>query len=225
VSERGLYIVLEGSDGTGKSLQAELLTQKFESIGRSCLRVFNDETGFMEPVQEPGGTPKANELRRKIKDKTIPREPWQNVEWFTEARMSIWEEAILPALESGVDVITARSWVSTAAYQGYGQGIDLETIRNYTFEKVGKEYMEPNLICILALEDEIIRRKRLGIRSSTASQLDTFESMDQEFQDRMQTGYIRFAEDNNLRLVDASKSIQQVESSIWKQTELLLLAA
>jgi dTMP kinase len=116
MSERGKYIVIEGSDGTGKSLQAIETSRHLTELGYESLLVWNDETGQMEPVQEPGGTPRANIIRKRIKDKNIPRTPWDNVKWFTQARESIWDEAIEPALESGIWVVTARSWISTVAY-------------------------------------------------------------------------------------------------------------
>ncbi len=226
MTERGRYIVIEGSDGTGKSLQAIRLTERLQKLGFDPLLVFNDETNRMEPVQEPGGTPRANELRRRIKDKSIPRTPWQNVEWFTEARESIWNEAINPALEAGRPVITARSWVSTMAYQGYGEGVDLNKIREYTREHVGELYMQPDYICILAMKNERERRRRMIGRSADGMQKDTFESMGEEFQQNMQNGYIRFAHDNGIRLTSADGAPVDVEHRVWRKVRgLFTLAA
>jgi len=223
VTERGKYIVIEGSDGTGKSLQAIRMSEHLERAGRRILHVFNDETGLMEPVQEPGGTLRANRIRKRIKDKSIPRTPWQNVEWFTEARESIWNEAIRPALEDGLWVVTARSWISTVAYQGYGEGIDIDRIKSYTLEHLGEAYMNPDLVCILALQDERIRRERLRNSSRImSSELDTFESMPEEFQQNMQTGYVRFAEDNSIELIDASDTPENIEQVLWSKLQPLL---
>ncbi len=222
MTERGKYIVIEGSDGTGKSLQAIRLTKRLQRMGFDPLVTFNDETGVMEPVQEPGGTQHANEMRRRIKDRSIPRTPWQNVEWFTEARASIWSEAINPALEAGQPVITARSWISTMAYQGYGEGVDLNKIRDYTREQVGELYMQPDLVCILALQSEHARRERLRNRG-TDSNIDTFESMSDEFQQNMQNGYVRFAKDSNIRLTSADGAPIDVERRIWRKARGLFI--
>jgi dTMP kinase len=223
MSSRGRYIVIEGSDGTGKSLQAIRLTDHLERLGIPVLRVHNDETGNMEPIQEPGGTPKADLLRRKIKDKTIARTPWQNVKWFTEARQSIWREAIEPALAAGIWVVTARSWISTMAYQGYGEGESLDKIRDYTRETDGEAYMQPDAVYILALQDEAERRNRLNNADrSQATNLDAFESKPQAFQDSMQSGYIAFANDNSVERIDASQSRDEVEAAIWEKIEPLL---
>lgn len=221
--ERGLYIVYEGSDGTGKSHQAIETTHRLAELGYDPLLVFNDETGKMEPVQEPGGTPKANEIRKRIKDKTIPRTPWENVVWFTEARKSIWHEAIRPALLAGRPVVTARSYISTVTYQGYGEGIDPEIIRTYTREHVGEEYMSPDLVCILALKSERERRNRIAnANRGIDSSLDTFESMPEEFQQSMQNGYVRFAEDNGLEIISADPSREEVQAALWSKVEPLL---
>lgn len=221
--ERGKYIVIEGSDGTGKSLQAIRLTDRLESMGIKCLRVFNDETDRDEPIQEPGGTPTANVIRAKIKNKDIARTPWQNVEWFTEARESIWNEAIKPALDAGITVITSRSWISTMAYQGYGEGVPLDDIRDYTREHVGEEYMKPDLVLILAMKDEVQRRERITAAARNVSaDKDTFESMPAEFQANMQSGYVSFAEDNGIPLTDASGMPDEVDALIWDQVQKIL---
>ena len=220
--ERGKYFVFEGGDGTGKSTQAILFDKYIRSLGHDTLQVFNDETGLMEPIQEPGGTPAADILRRKIKDRTIERSPWNSVEWFTEARASIWNEAILPAFESGQHVITARSWLSTLAYQGYGEGMSLEEIRAYTREHVGEAYMAPDFVAILALKKEKARKTRLANRSITDSTADTFESKPEEFQTSMQSGYVQLAHDHGIELLDAEGSRTRVFRRILKSTQHLV---
>lgn len=222
--ERGKYIVLEGGDGTGKSTQAILLDSFVRSLGHDTLQTVNDETGKLEPIQEPGGTPQADILRRRIKDKTISRSPWDNVEWFTEARQYIWRDAIQPALESGKHVITARSWLSTMAYQGYGEGISLEDIEQYTRDHVGNTYLQPDFVAILAITNEWDRKKRLDARSVDAqvdSQADTFESKPAEFQASMQDGYLRLAEERGIPVIDASGSRIKVFANILDHIEPL----
>ncbi len=221
--ERGKYIVLEGSDGTGKSTQAVMLDSFVRSLDYDTLQVINDETGRLEPIQEPGGTPEANELRRRIKDASIDRSPWQNVEWFTEARSYIWNDAILPALESGKHVITARSWLSTLAYQGYGEGISLEDIETYTRNQVGEAYLEPDFVAILAIKNEQARRARLINRSVTTplAEADTFESKPAEFQASMQDGYVRLAEARDIPIIDAAGSRIEVFRHILGHIEPL----
>lgn len=219
--ERGKYIVLEGGDGTGKSTQAILLDKFVRSLGYDTLQVMNDETGQLEPIQEPGGTPKANELRRRIKDASIQRTPWQNVKWFTEARESIWNEEIEPALERGQYVITARSWLSTLAYQGYAEGIPVEKIEAYTRERVGEAYMKPDFVAILAIKEEQARKARLDNRAHTNSELDTFESKPAEYQDSLHKGYLQLAKEQHIPVIDARGSRIEVFRNILQHVEPL----
>ena len=214
MSERGKYIVLEGGDGTGKTTQTIMLDAFIRSLGGDTLRVFNPETDREEPLQEPGGTPKANELRKRIKDKSIDRTPWDNVKWFTEARISLNEELIQPALDRGQYVLSARNWLSSIAYQGYGEGIPLQDIEDYTREQLGDSYMNPDFVAILAIKDELNRRRRMEGRDEAAIEKDTFESKPEEFQTNMQSGYVQFAELKDIQLIDASRSKVEVFSSV-----------
>jgi len=221
MSEFGKYIVFEGSDGTGKSTQAIDVTNKLIELGLDPLLVYNDETDRMEPVQEPGGTPEANVIRRKIKDKTIERTPWDNVVWFSDAREYIWNDAIFPALKAGRPVITARSWISTVAYQGYGEGIPIPTIEAYTRHRVGEQYMHPDLLVVLALKSERARRERMRTRDDSHAG-DTFESMPKEFQEGMQNGYVQYATEHGVDIVDASQTKTEVFNELWSKVEPII---
>jgi len=221
MSERGKYIVIEGGDGTGKSTQVNMLNARLNELGIETLVTPNADSGELEPIQEPGGTDVANELRRRIKDVSIPRTPWQNVEWFTEARRSNWHELINTSLEQGVWVPTARNYYSTIAYQGYGEGISIEKIEQYTKEYVSPRYMDPDFICVLALKNEAVRMQRIEQRSND-SHLDTFESKPEQFQTSMQQGYIRYAEAKGVSVIDASRPKDEVFAAIWQHVKKLL---
>lgn len=220
--ERGRYIVIEGSDGTGKSTQAMRLSQHLIELGHQVLLTPNAESGQLEPIQEPGGTPEADKIRIWLKDKSIERTPWQDVEKFTEARRLVWNERILPALESGMHVITARSWISTVAYQGYGDGISIDRIRDYTRQQVGDAYMSPDLVCILAITNEQVRKQRIMQRGDESYQ-DTYESKPEAFQYNMQDGYVRYAKENGILLIDAGQTKDAVFQAIWTEVQKLLL--
>ena len=222
MSERGKYIVGEGGDGTGKTTQILMLDDHIRSLGGDTLRVYNEETDRYEPIQEPGGTPLANELRKRIKDKSIDRTPWDNVVWLTDARVSTNEELIQPALEKGEYVLSGRNWFSTVIYQGYGQGVPIDEITDYTRERVGEKYMTPDMAVIFAIQKEVERQKRLSGRSGTDVRKDTFESLGDDFQERMRQGYISFSEERDIALVDASGKREEVFKLFLKHAEPLL---
>lgn len=213
---RGHYIVIEGADATGKSKHAIELTNYIETeLHRPVLRVFNDETGANEPIQEPGGTSYANQIRHQLKDGKLNLSPQQQVDLFTDARVSNWNELMKPALEDGATVVTARNYLSTIAYQGYGFGYDQQSIVNTTRERVGESYVRPDVLCVLALTDEVERRRRLKMASRKFDvDQDRFESQPDDFQMRMQKGYLELAGKFDATLIDSTPPPNQVQASI-----------
>lgn len=231
MAERGKYIVFEGADGTGKSEQAKAISRRLEERGRKVLYLINQDSGLYEPIQEPGGVPIANELRKIIKNGTLHRDPWEDVLLFTAARRANWQQAMEPALVAGIDVITARSYISTIAYQGYASGVPIEKILKRTRDDVGPEYMSPDLELILAIENEELRQSLIAQRGPLENP-DTFEARPAAWQHSMKNGYLRFASeyDREVMYIDfhptqdpaeRQQSINRVTERIWPRIEAL----
>ena len=180
----GTYIVIEGNDGTGKSTQAELLADYCCQQGREVIIV--EEPGSDDPGKT---TPIASYLRSLIKNGTLARDPEINLALFSAARRELWQQKIEPALKRGAVVISARNYVSTLAYQGYGEGIDTRHIMKITRLFTSERYMRPDCIIILALDNENERRKRIAKRSQSIDTSDTFESRGSNFQKRVDAAY------------------------------------
>ncbi|RWZ78014.1 MAG: dTMP kinase [Candidatus Chaera renei] len=221
MSERGKYIVLEGHDGTGKSEQARRLIGRLGSLGISCLQA---------PIEEPGGSPASDELRKIIKNGNLPRDPWSNVLMFTAARRLSWLQTIQPALNRGVWAVAARNWISTAVYQGYGQGADVAKIRSFTGDNVHPDYLNPDAQLILTLDSQLTRRQRIADRDEQPESPDIFESMPDDFQRKVQDGYEAFARRFNVATVpvvnrsDLPKqaSIELTGRRIWRHVSRLI---
>lgn len=209
MSERGKYIVIEGNDGTGKSSQVQELRRRLGVQGISSIE-----------IHEPDGVPIAAELRPIIKNANLQRDPWSNVLLFTVARRLNWLQAMQPALEKGTWVLAARNWVSTAVYQGYGEGVDLASIKDRTRADVGDDYLVPDLALILSLKDSAQRQSRISGRGELDNP-DTFESRGGEFQSKLEDGYERFAKDNGIEIIDASPAADIVAAEIWKRVKPL----
>lgn len=209
MSERGKYIVIEGNDGTGKSTQVERLEMRLAAAGIHCSQ-----------IHEPDGPPTASRLRDIIKDGRLERDPWTNVLLFTASRRISWLQAMKPALDNGEYVVAARNWFSTIAYQGYGQGIELEKIERFTKDNIAEDYLSPDLTLILSLQDEE-RSGRITAREEL-NRPDTFESLPPDFQARVNTGYIQFAMDHGIEIIDGSQSIEVVEEEIWSRVKNLM---
>ena len=215
MNERGLYIVLEGHDGTGKTEQAVRL---HASLGRYGIRVCNfiveEPDGAKDMVTGKSLVPVATELRKIIKNGSLLRSPHTNMSMFNDARRENWLQAIRPALDRGETVVTARNWLSTIAYQGYGEGIPIEEIEASVRDDVSEEYMNPDLTLILDVTDHAVKKARIGLRGELESP-DTFESKDHSFQDRVRHGYVEYARTHNIPIIDASGTKDEVEALIW----------
>lgn len=214
MENRGKYIVIEGSDGTGKSTVANLVAEKLRDDGRSVIRV--DEPDSAKNSEGEILVPIASELRRIIKDGSLGRTALTNILLFTAQRRENWLQATKPALEDGVNVVSARNYWSTEIYQGYGEGYNRNIIRALTWFAVGREYMKPDHTFILDLDDEVERQKRIASRGDLETP-DTFESRDDDFQNRLLVGYRKLAHSKGIRPIMSTKPPAAIADDIYAQ--------
>ena len=203
----GHYIVIEGNDGTGKSTQVALLAEWLRSRGREVV-----------VVEEPGSddleksTPVANELRRVIKNGELVRAPEINLALFSAARRELWQQKIRPSLERGAVVLSARNYLSTLVYQGYGEGLDETEIVRMTELFTSERYLKPDVMVILTLS-HAKRAERIAMRGKLTHP-DTFESRDQTFQDTLNVGYEAVARTYSVPLLSADGDIEAVQTAV-----------
>src|SRR4029077_2280566 len=115
----GFFISFEGPEGSGKSTQIHRLAAALAEQGHAVWT-----------TREPGGT-RAGETIRPILlgPHAGPLSAWSEALLFTAARAQLVEEVIRPRLHRSELVLCDRYSDSTLAYQGYGRGIDLESLR------------------------------------------------------------------------------------------------
>jgi len=194
---RGLFITIEGIDGTGKTTQIKLLSKYLKGKGYNIL-----------VTQEPGGTRIGQEIRDILKDKTnIELLPLTEMLLFMAARYQHLQEVVSPALQEGKIVISSRYVDSTYAYQGYGEGLSLTHIQRVE-EMVIEDDLYPDLTIILDLPSKtaIKRIKR---------DKDRIESKDIEFYDRVRMGFhmiVRMS--HRCKIVDARGKVEDVHKRI-----------
>lgn len=115
---RGLFLVLDGLDGNGKTTQVEQLARWFEERGDSVVR-----------ARDPGSTAAGDDIRKLLLDVrsqiTMPCETLL----YLASRAQLVHEIIEPAIASGRVVVCDRFSLATLAYQGYAGGQDIEMIR------------------------------------------------------------------------------------------------
>ena len=154
----GLFIVLEGIDGTGKSTQAKQLAEWFREQGREVV-------ASREPTDGPWGT------KIRATAATGRLSPAEALDYFLRDRREHVEQLIAPALAAGKVVILDRYYFSTMAYQG-SRGVDPEEIRrqNEVFAPV------PDLLFILDVDVDTALT-RIGGRGDTANEFEKHESL------------------------------------------------
>jgi dTMP kinase len=197
---RGRFITIEGGDGAGKTTQAKMLTAALERAGISA-----------RLTREPGGTSGGEAVRRLLLEGDD--EPWDSVGealLFVAARRHHVKTLIAPTLARGIWVVCDRFADSTLAYQGYGQGVDLEQLAALHRFAIGD--FAPDLTVILDVAVEIA----VARAADRAATQDRFERLDLRFRERLRRGFRKIAEDDPGRcvLIDVAGDPQMVHCAI-----------
>ncbi|MSU89845.1 dTMP kinase [Rhodobacteraceae bacterium 2CG4] len=204
---RGLFISLEGIDGSGKSTQAGLLAERLRERGIA-----------VHLTREPGGSPGAEAIRSLLVEGDPARwSPETEILLFTAARRDHLERVILPALARGVIVVCDRFADSTRVYQGAARADLRRTVDALHDLMIATE---PDLTLIVDMDP----RAALSRGLARSSGEDRFEDMGAAFQERLAEGFRRLAEDapDRCRLIDGAGAPDQVAARIWAAVEPLL---
>jgi len=197
--KRGLFVSLEGIEGTGKSTQAKLLAEYLSKKGYETVL-----------TEEPGGTPISRQIRKiLLSTKHDKMDYLTELLLYNAARIQHIKEKIIPALNSGKIVITDRFSDSTVAYQGYGRGINLKLIDS--LDKIATGGIRPDITLLLDLDVEtgLMRNKKINKR-------DRLELEDIEFHEKVRDGFLKLAakEIGRIKLIKASGSIDAIHREI-----------
>ena len=202
----GLFITFEGTEGSGKSTQINLIARRVEAKGRR-VRV----------LREPGGTPIGEEIRHTLQHSAsnAAMTPEAELLLINASRAQLVREVIRPALEAGEVVLCDRFYDSTTAYQGYGRGLDLGLVEWVVGFAVGST--RPRLTLLLHIPLEISESRRRHRQTRTPSPRDRMEQADRQFFERVEQGFLAIAakEPARVRLVDATGSRETVLETIW----------
>ena len=123
-------------------------------------------------------------------------------------------EVIEPALEQGKDVLCDRFTDSTRAYQGSGRGLSGESIDQ--LDELATEGRSPDLTLVFDLPVEEARRRGAGVKRLERGEIDRLDAEGLDFYRRVRDGYLAIAEGEpeRVRLVDASGSVERVQSQV-----------
>ncbi|MCI0535889.1 MAG: dTMP kinase [Verrucomicrobiales bacterium] len=207
---KGLFITFEGTEGCGKTTQINLLAERLRSLGQPC-----------RLVREPGGTPIGEEIRYTLKHSAQNHAMTSEAELLlmNASRAQLVREVIQPALAAGEIVLCDRFYDSTIAYQGYGRGLDLDFVRRIIAFAVGET--RPHFTILLTLPVGISEARREGRQSAATFERDRMEEADRSFFLKVEEGYrmIAAAEQQRVRPVDATRSIDEVQAEIWREVQ------
>jgi len=202
----GLFITFEGNEGSGKSTQVALLAARLREQG-CAVRV----------LREPGGTPIGEEIRHTLKHSQANDAMTAEAELLlmNASRAQLVREVIRPALQAGEVVLCDRFYDSTTAYQGYGRGLDLHTVKAVIDFAVGDT--RPDLTLLLLVPPEVSEERRLARQATLPFMRDRMEEADRGFFERVTRGYqaIAAAEPQRVRLVPATGRVEVVSAHLW----------
>jgi len=207
--KRGLFLSFEGGEGSGKSVQAKLLSELLAQRGREVVL-----------TREPGGTAAGERIREIVLHaQEIALGPEAQVLLYSTARAQNVREVIAPALEAGKVVIADRFYDSTLAYQGYGHGVPLDQIRDVTKLAVGDLVPDRTFLLDIAVS---IGLGRSGWRAQ--SKWDRFEVLDPAFHERVREGYLRLAaaEPRRWIVIKADRDEKAIATDVRRELDALL---
>lgn len=197
---RGIFISMEGPDGSGKTTQIDLLKKYLESIGYDDILV----------TREPGGTAISEAVRS-----VILNPEYKEMGYMTEAllyasaRAQLVSEVIAPALSSGKAVISDRFVDSSVVYQGMARGLGIETV--YEINKFAIQGIMPELTIHLDLPATV------GLaRAKGRAELDRMELESVEFHEKVAQGYRNLAAlaPDRIKTIDATQPVEQIHKTI-----------
>lgn len=203
---KGLFIVMEGPDGSGKTTQINLLEQYLKEAGYECLI-----------TREPGGTVIGEEVRELILNPEYKEmSPVTEMLLYAASRAQLVHEVIGPALEAGRIVISDRFVDSSIVYQGIARNLGISTVAAVNAPGIGI-YRPDGIFFIDLSEAEGIRRKK------NQKKLDRMEQESIDFHHLVSEGYHKvLAERPEVIKIDGGKDIDVIQKKIRNHVDELL---
>ncbi|MGD9543128.1 MAG: dTMP kinase [Methylocystis sp.] len=201
--EQGHFITFEGGEGVGKSTQLARLAEHLRDCGLE-----------VATTREPGGTPKAEKLRRfLLSGRAAPLGALAEAVLFSAARADHVETLIAPVLKRGGWVLCDRFADSTRAYQGAQGGVDARTLALLERAAVGDTRPDLTIILDLPAREGLARA---AARRNSGEALDRFERETPAFHEALRQAFLDIAESEPERccVIDAARSVDDVARAV-----------
>lgn len=195
----GKFIVLDGSEGSGKSTQARMLGQRLEIFGIQSV-----------VVRDPGTTRIGEHIRSVLLDPENDEMGMRcEMLLYMAARAQMMVQTIFPALESGKLVICDRFVSSTLAYQLGGDGLTATEIRAIADVAIKGRWPDLTLILDMPISGSMARVRR---------EKDRIEQRPTEYHEQVRRNYLAQAAADPARyaVIQAARSPDEVHADIWQ---------
>jgi dTMP kinase len=204
-ADTGTFLVLDGTEGSGKSTQARLLQEHLAAIGRDVLA-----------VRDPGTTRIGEQVRAILLDPAHAEMSMRcEMLLYMSARAQMMGETILPALASGRVVLCDRFVSSTLAYQLGGDGITAADIRAVAEIAIKGRWPDLTILLDLPADTSLARVKRAK---------DRIEQRPLSYHEQVRRNYLAQAENDRhrYRVINADRPPEQVAAEIWQHVAKIL---
>lgn len=202
--QNGIFISLEGVDGSGKTTQLKSLRRALESKGYTVV-----------VAREPGGTRLGRRIREILLDVANQDiRPIPELLLYFASRAQNIAEVITPALRAGKIVLADRFTDATVAYQGYGRDLGVETVR--AIERVACSGVQPDLTLLLDVDPEIGVGRALERNKTQTDNESRMEKEGLAFFKKVRAGYLALAREqpDRIKIVDAAGTITETAAAI-----------
>jgi dTMP kinase len=192
-----MFFSIDGGDGTGKSTQAELFCRWLREQGHRVVS-----------CRDPGSTRLGEAVRQLLLDRRdLPMHRRSEMLLYMAARAQLAEELIRPALQQGNSVVADRYLLANVVYQGYGGGLDVDTL--WEVGRVATGGLMPDLTILLDMPAEAAAARLRG-------DLDRMERQGAAFHARVREGFLVEAarHPDQIVVINAAQPIEQVQADI-----------
>jgi dTMP kinase len=200
-----VFITFEGPEGSGKTTQVRLLAEHLSRRGLNVLQ-----------LREPGSTPIGDQVRNILHDmQNQAMDPRAELLLYSASRAQLVAQAIRPHLAAGGIVVCDRYADSTLAYQGYGRGLDLNTLRLITDFATGG--LKPDLTLYLDIDPA----HGLDRRNVGGEEWNRMDALALDFHRRVCEGYERLIAAEPMRWVriNADQPVEAVQQAVYSAVE------
>lgn len=206
----GLFVVLEGGEGAGKTTQLGLLEQWLSQSGHRVVR-----------TREPGGTEVGERIRALVLDHGQGEvDPRTEALLFAASRAAHVSQKIRPALNAGAVVLCDRYIDSSLAYQGAGRGLGVEDVAQVN--AWATEGLEPDLTVVLDV-DPVVSAQRRAARDGGAAG-DRIESADVAFHTALREAFLdrAAAAPDRYLVLDGTAAVESIHQAVRDHIEPML---